>query len=61
MCYDNILDLALTMLLDFTSIQTGGLVRFKPQDLSNTCWAFATLGLLHRNFFEVVGNQVEQR
>jgi len=38
-----------------------GLTRSKPQDLSNTCWAFATLGLLHRGFFAAVGDQLEFR
>lgn len=37
------------------------LSRFKPQDLSNTCWAFATLGLLHRKFFDAVSDQVHLR
>lgn len=35
--------------------------RFKPQDLSNTCWAFATLGLLHNSFFSAVSEQVNSR
>jgi hypothetical protein len=35
--------------------------RFKPQDLSNTCWAFATLGLLHNAFFNSVSEQVNLR
>lgn len=42
-----------------TSIQN--LNRFKPQDLSNTCWAFATLGLLHTHFFDNVSDQVCDR
>eukprot|EP00557_Chaetoceros_sp_GSL56_P007928 CAMPEP_0176489526 /NCGR_PEP_ID=MMETSP0200_2-20121128/7338_1 /TAXON_ID=947934 /ORGANISM="Chaetoceros sp., Strain GSL56" /LENGTH=1134 /DNA_ID=CAMNT_0017886679 /DNA_START=321 /DNA_END=3722 /DNA_ORIENTATION=+ len=32
--------------------------RFKPQDLSNTCWAFSTLGLLHNVFFQRVHQEV---
>jgi len=35
--------------------------RYKPQDLSNTCWAFATLGLLHNSFFNSVSSQVVLR
>ncbi len=35
--------------------------RFKPQDLSNTCWAFATLGLLHKQFFNSVATQICER
>lgn len=38
-----------------------GLNRFKPQDLSNTCWAFATLGLIHKEYFDTVCNQVKER
>ena len=38
-----------------------GLSRFKPQDLSNTCWAFATLGLIHGQYFDKVCNQVKER
>lgn len=38
-----------------------GLGRFKPQDLSNTCWAFATLGLIHGQYFDAVCNQVKER
>jgi hypothetical protein len=38
-----------------------GLSRYKPQDLSNTCWAFATLGMLHREFFDAVAEQVHSR
>jgi len=33
---------------------------FKPQDMSNTVWAFATLGLLHREFFTAVAEEVEK-
>lgn len=35
--------------------------RFKPQDLSNTCWAFSTLGLLHSEFFQRVRQEVNGR
>jgi hypothetical protein len=35
--------------------------RFKPQDLSNTCWAFSTLGLLHGEFFSSVRQEVNGR
>jgi len=38
-----------------------GLSIFKPQDLSNTCWAMATLGILHREYFELVGEEVANR
>jgi len=38
-----------------------GAARFKPQDLSNTCWAFATLGLLHKDFFGTVAKVVNER
>jgi len=37
------------------------LTKFKPQDLSNTCWAFATLGMFHREFFELVSSEVRKR
>ena len=37
------------------------LKKFKPQDLSNTCWAFATLGMLHKDFFEGVSKEVQER
>ena len=43
------------------SIFSAGLSRYKPQDLSNTCWAFATLGLLHRKFFDTVADEVLTR
>ena len=39
----------------------GGLAKFEPQDLSNTCWAFATLGLKHHQFFDAVGEEIGQR
>ena len=39
----------------------GGLTKFKPQDLSNTCWAFAILGLKHNQLFNAVGEQIGQR
>lgn len=29
--------------------------------MSNTCWAFATLGLLHRKFFDTVADEVRTR
>mmetsp|Transcript_21470 Transcript_21470/g.48772 ORF Transcript_21470/g.48772 Transcript_21470/m.48772 type:complete len:769 (-) Transcript_21470:61-2367(-) len=38
-----------------------GLSSFKPQDLSNTCWAMATLGVVHRRFFALVGEEVAGR
>ena len=37
------------------------LSKFKPQDLSNTAWSFATLGLLHRPFFEKIAQQTSYR
>ena len=37
------------------------LLTFKPQDLSNTAWAFATLGLLHLEFFQAISDQVTAR
>jgi len=39
----------------------GGLGRFKNQDISNTVWAFATLGLLHSEFFEETERQIISR
>lgn len=38
-----------------------GLSRYKPQDISNTCWAFATLGLTHKTFFGAVSDTVKER
>lgn len=39
----------------------GGLERCSPQDLSNTCWSFAVLGLLHRGYFDSVKDLVTRR
>ena len=39
----------------------GGLDRFSPQDLSNQCWSFAVLGLLHTEYFEGVRAAVSKR
>ena len=33
---------------------------FQPQHLSNTVWAYATLGLLHCRFIEAVAEEVER-
>jgi len=38
-----------------------GLENYTPQDLSNMCWAFATLGMLHQSFFEAVYIEVQKR
>ena len=38
-----------------------GLDRFTNQDLSNTVWAYSTLGLLHSGFFKEAENQVLKR
>jgi len=38
-----------------------GLDRFRSQDLSNTCWAYSTLGLLHIGFFRQVEQQLMTR
>jgi len=38
-----------------------GLSTYKPQDISNTCWAFASLGILHRSFFKAVSTEVQER
>jgi len=38
-----------------------GLSTYKPQDISNTCWAFASLGILHRSFFGAVSTEVQER
>jgi len=38
-----------------------GLSTYKPQDISNTCWAFATLGMLHRPFFKAVSMEIKER
>lgn len=35
--------------------------RFKPQDISNSCWAFAILGLLHNSYFNFVSEHVKLR
>ena len=34
---------------------------FKPQDLSNTAWAFATLGMIHQKFFAATAHEFKQR
>lgn len=38
-----------------------GLSRFSPQDLSNLAWAFATLGLYHKELLDAIAEQVTQR
>ena len=38
-----------------------GLGRFTNQDLSNTVWAYSTLGILHSGFFKEVENEVVSR
>ena len=38
-----------------------GLDRFTNQDLSNTVWAYSTLGLLHSGFFKNAENEVMRR
>jgi hypothetical protein len=38
-----------------------GLGRFTNQDLSNTVWAYSTLGILHSRFFKEVENEVVSR
>ena len=32
-----------------------------PQDISNTVWAFATLGILHNELFDAVSEEVYER
>jgi len=39
----------------------GGMERFSPQDLTNTCWSLAVLGLLHRGYFDAVKESVTRR
>lgn len=38
-----------------------GFTNFKPQDLSNVVWAFATLGLLHTSFLTAISEEVARR
>ena len=38
-----------------------GFTNFKPQDLSNVVWAFATLGLLHTPFLTAISDEVARR
>ncbi|KAL7552681.1 hypothetical protein ACHAWF_015917 [Thalassiosira exigua] len=38
-----------------------GLDRFKNQDLSNTVWAYSTLGMLHSKFFKATEQEVVKR
>ena len=40
---------------------TGGMDRFTGQDISNMCYSFATLGLLHNGFFESAKDLVIKR
>jgi hypothetical protein len=47
------------MLFDCSS--TDQLAKLKPQDLSNTCWAFAVLGLRHTQFMEAARRQMLDR
>lgn len=42
-------------------LSKSGLNIFKPQDLSNLIWSFATLGLLHTGFFAAVSEEVAER
>jgi hypothetical protein len=37
------------------------LSKLKPQDLANTCWAFAVLGLKHNNFLDEARHQLVDR
>jgi hypothetical protein len=37
------------------------LQRCKPQDLSNTCWSFAVLGMKHTRFLEAAKNELINR
>jgi hypothetical protein len=39
----------------------GGMERFSAQDLSNTCWSMAVLGLLHRGYFDEVKELASRR
>jgi hypothetical protein len=40
---------------------SSGLDIYKPQDLSNVAWSFATLGLLHTAFFSAVAEKTTER
>jgi hypothetical protein len=60
-CLDVGEDLIQRLFSSIAETSTKNLDRFKPQDLSNTCWAFATLGLLHKQFFNTVSEQVCDR
>ncbi len=60
-CLDIGEDLIQRLFLGIAESSEKGIERFKPQDLSNTCWAFATLGMLHKRFFNVVAAQVCDR
>lgn len=42
------------------SLEKGKLRVFQPQHLSNTVWAYATLGLLHFRFIETVAEEVKR-
>lgn len=37
------------------------LSKFKPQDISNTAWSLAVLGLWHGEFFDAAAEQVTRR
>ena len=39
----------------------GGLDRYSAQDVSNKCWSFSILGLIHTEYFESVGEVVTKR
>ncbi|EJK77069.1 hypothetical protein THAOC_01121, partial [Thalassiosira oceanica] len=39
----------------------GGLGSFKPRDLSNTAWAFATAGVSHPELFKKIGHHVAEQ
>lgn len=39
----------------------GGLSSFKPQDLANTAWTFAVLGLVHARFVDAAKSQLRRR
>ena len=60
-CLDVGEDLIHRLFVEIAETSARSLNRFKPQDLSNTCWAFATLGLLHKKFFLAVTDQVRER
>ena len=42
-------------------LNKAGLKNFKPQDLSNVIWSFATLGLLHTGLFTGISEEAVER